>query len=97
MIDPIPAHQLCPDCKTERRALSLGLTGYGCLCVPCFKKRMDNAKKKKRPRKGPSKREYSWTDMMDWTEEQRHPARQCYFGCTLCGDQISNLGNMDEL
>ena len=46
---PIPAHQLCTDCKINKRALSEGIPGYGCLCVDCFNDRIEKAKRKKKP------------------------------------------------
>jgi hypothetical protein len=45
----IPLHQLCTDCKINKRALVEGITGYGCLCVDCFNDRIEKAKRKKKP------------------------------------------------
>jgi hypothetical protein len=46
---PIPPHQLCTDCKINKRALAEGITGYGCLCVDCYSARIEAAKRKKKP------------------------------------------------
>jgi hypothetical protein len=46
---PIPPHQLCTDCKINKRALAEGITGYGCLCVDCYNARIEAAKRKKKP------------------------------------------------
>jgi hypothetical protein len=46
---PVPAHQLCTDCKINKRALAEGVTGYGCLCVDCYNARIEAAKRKKKP------------------------------------------------
>ncbi len=46
---PIPAHQLCTDCKTNKRALAEGITGYASLCVDCYNARIEAARRKKKP------------------------------------------------
>jgi hypothetical protein len=48
---PVPAHQLCTDCKINKRALAEGVTGYGCLCVDCYNARIEGAKRKKPPKR----------------------------------------------
>jgi len=88
---PIPAYQLCTDCQTQKRALAMGLTGYGCLCVGCYEKRMEDAKKRKprRPPKAKGTRDpTNWNvrvEMMNWTQEQRCAAGLC-LGCEFCHD-----------
>jgi hypothetical protein len=87
---PIPQHQLCTDCQTEKRALAMGLTGYGCLCIPCYEKRMDNAKNKKprRPSMGRKTRKDEWAatlERMNWTQEQKCAAGYC-LGCEHCNN-----------
>jgi hypothetical protein len=45
---PMPRHQLCTDCQSNKRALAEGVPGYGCLCVDCFNGRIEAAKRKKK-------------------------------------------------
>jgi hypothetical protein len=101
---PIPQHQLCTDCQTEKRALAMGLTGYGCLCIPCYEKRMEDAKKHKprRPPKGKTKDPLmDWkvrVEMMNWTQEQKCVAGYC-LGCEFCdgGRADRPLDNLEDL
>src|ERR1700686_456569 len=99
---PLPAHQLCTDCGVNKRALAVGLTGYGCLCVACFQKRMEDARKKKTPRrqtvKEPAKRNHTWSEMFNWTQEQKCAAGYC-LGCEFCDGGQANrpLENLEDL
>lgn len=80
----------------------MGLTGYGCLCVACFQKRMEDAKKKKKPRrqtdKEPAKRNHTRIEMMDWTQEQKCAAGYC-LGCEFCDEGGADLplDNLEDL
>jgi hypothetical protein len=99
---PVPAYQLCTDCKTNKRALAIGLTGYGCLCVKCYETRMDEARKKKPPKPKPAgKAKYNWAlgqEMLQLTPEQRC-ARDYCGGCELCnyGQLKDEVDNLDKL
>jgi hypothetical protein len=84
-VNPIPPHQLCTDCQTEKRALAMGLTGYGCLCIACYEKRIENAKKHKarRPKGKAFNDSRVSMEMMNWTQEQKCAAGYC-LGCEYC-------------
>lgn len=101
-MSPVPAHQLCPDCRSAKRALAMGLPGYGCLCIPCFNKRMEAARKKKKPRRqtvaDPQKREYTWGERLSWTPEQQCAHGYCIeTNCERCGNALDRLDDINEL
>ena len=97
---PIPTYQLCTDCHANKRALATGLPGYGCLCVACYSIRMDEARKKKPPKRKPAGKTLEG-EILHWTAEQRCAAGYCC-GCEFCNDgnddKLKNeLDNVDKL
>jgi hypothetical protein len=102
MSEPIPAYQRCTDCQTNKRACAMGMPGFGCLCVQCFQKRMDDAKQKRKPRRqtvpDKTKRQPLWSEMLGWTQEQKCARGYC-LGCEFCdGGRASRpMDKIDEL
>ena len=69
----IPAHQLCTDCKEAPRALAAGIQGYGCLCQKCFEKRIEDAKRKKKPKRLTAKEQReAWLHEVMSEDETQH-------------------------